>query len=110
MYQNNKLAYSEFFALLVQDEVARREHEKINLRLQRAGFRGEKTLEGFDFAFNSASSAGTFVSTGASIKEMNPPLAGFPRVRYDGIAVKGNAIALSSSKLRIVLSSRPCVF
>ena len=51
---NNKLAYSEFLALLVQDEVARREHKKFNLRLRRAGFRGEKTLEGFDFAFNPA--------------------------------------------------------
>ena len=46
---DNKLAYSEFLALLVQDEVARREHKKFNLRLRRAGFRGEKTLEGFDF-------------------------------------------------------------
>ena len=51
---NNKLAYSEFLALLVQDEVARRKHKKFNLRLRRAGFRGEKTLEGFDFAFNPA--------------------------------------------------------
>lgn len=51
---DNKLAYSEFLALLVQDEVARREHKKFNLRLRRAGFRGEKTLEGFDFAFNPA--------------------------------------------------------
>ena len=51
---NNKLAYSEFLALLVQDEVARRVHKKFNLRLRRAGFRGEKTLEGFDFAFNPA--------------------------------------------------------
>ena len=49
-----KLAYSEFLALLVQDEVARREHKKFNLRMRRAGFRNEKTLEGFDFAFNPA--------------------------------------------------------
>lgn len=47
-----KLAYSEFLALLIQDEVARRENKKFTLRLRRAGFRGEKTLEGFDFAFN----------------------------------------------------------
>ena len=48
----NKMAYAEFLALLVQDEVARREHKKFNLRVRRAGFRGEKTLEGFDFSFN----------------------------------------------------------
>ena len=47
-----KMAYAEFLALLVQDEVARREHKKFNLRVRRAGFRGEKTLEGFDFSFN----------------------------------------------------------
>lgn len=47
-----KMAYTEFLALLVQDEVARREHKKFNLRVRRAGFRGEKTLEGFDFSFN----------------------------------------------------------
>ena len=48
----NKLAYTEFLALLVQDEVGRRENKKFDLRVRRAGFRGEKTLEGFDFAFN----------------------------------------------------------
>ncbi len=48
----DKLAYTEFLALLVQDEVARREHKKFALRLRRANFRGEKTLETFDFAFN----------------------------------------------------------
>jgi DNA replication protein DnaC len=48
----NKLAYTEFLALLVQDEVGRREHKKFDLRLRRAGFRGQKTLEGFDWSFN----------------------------------------------------------
>ena len=47
-----KLSYSEFLALLVQDEIARREQRKFTQRLRRAGFRAEKTLEGFDFAFN----------------------------------------------------------
>jgi len=46
------LSYSEFLAMLIQDEVARREQKKFALRLRRAGFRTEKTLEGFDFAFN----------------------------------------------------------
>ena len=48
----HKLSYPEFLALLIQDEVARREQKKFALRVRRAGFRGEKTLEGFDFAFN----------------------------------------------------------
>ena len=47
-----KLSYPEFLALLIQDEAGRRDQKKYALRLRRAGFRGDKTLEGFDFAFN----------------------------------------------------------
>ncbi len=47
-----KLPFTDFLALLIQDEVARREQKKFATRVRRAGFRGEKTLEGFDFAFN----------------------------------------------------------
>jgi DNA replication protein DnaC len=51
---DEQLSYTEFLALLVQDEIARRDHKKLALRFRRAGFRGEKTLENFDFAFNPA--------------------------------------------------------
>jgi DNA replication protein DnaC len=44
-----KLAYTEFLALLIQDEVARREQKKFAMRLRRAAFRTTKTLEQFDF-------------------------------------------------------------
>ncbi len=47
-----KLTYPEFLALLIHDEAARREQKKYDMRLRRAGFRGDKTLEGFDFGFN----------------------------------------------------------
>lgn len=46
---DRKLAYTDFLALLIQDEVARREQKKLALRLRRANFRSHKTLEGFDF-------------------------------------------------------------
>jgi DNA replication protein DnaC len=46
-----KLAYSEFLALLIADEVARREQKKFSLRVRRAGFRSHKTIEEFDFGF-----------------------------------------------------------
>jgi|TARA_B100000315_G_scaffold196971_1_gene188287 DNA replication protein DnaC len=49
---DQKLSYTEFLALLIQDEVARREHKKFNLRVRRAGFRNQKTLEDFDWQFN----------------------------------------------------------
>lgn len=44
-----KLAYTEFIALLIGDEIARREQKKFSLRLRRAQFRTTKTLEQFDF-------------------------------------------------------------
>ena len=48
----HKMTYPEFLALVVQDEAARRDQKKYGTRLRRAGFRGDKTLEGFDFDFN----------------------------------------------------------
>lgn len=46
---DSKLAYTEFLALLIHDEVARREQKKLATRLRRAAFRGNKTIEQFDF-------------------------------------------------------------
>jgi DNA replication protein DnaC len=46
---DTKLAYTEFLALLVADEVARRENKKLGTRMRRAAFRAEKTLTQFDF-------------------------------------------------------------
>jgi len=46
---DGKLAYTEFLSLLIQDEVARREQKKFQMRLRRATFRATKTLEQFDF-------------------------------------------------------------
>lgn len=45
----SKLAYTEFLAMLIGDEIARREQKKFSLRLRRASFRAAKTLEQFDF-------------------------------------------------------------
>ena len=47
-----KLAYTDFLALILQDEVARRAQKKLALALRRANFRNHKTLEQFDFSFN----------------------------------------------------------
>jgi DNA replication protein DnaC len=47
-----KLAYTEFLAVLIQDEIARRDQKKLQLRLRRASFRSPKTLEQFDYDFN----------------------------------------------------------
>jgi DNA replication protein DnaC len=48
----DKLSFTEFLAMVVQDEVARRAHKKLELAMRRANFRSQKTLEEFDFTFN----------------------------------------------------------
>lgn len=47
-----KLAYPEFLALLLQDEILGKENKKLTARIKRANIRGDKTLESFDFNFN----------------------------------------------------------
>lgn len=47
-----KFAYTDFLAMLIQDEVARRIHRKLTMALRRANFRDHKTIEDFDFSFN----------------------------------------------------------
>ncbi|HYD53110.1 MAG TPA: IS21-like element helper ATPase IstB, partial [Gemmatimonadaceae bacterium] len=45
-----KLSYVEFLAQLVEDEVERRAQHKLKMRLRRAAFDPQKTLETFDFS------------------------------------------------------------
>ncbi len=47
-----RLSYPEFLARLLEDEVERRAQKQLQLRLRRAAFHGDKTLESFDFHFN----------------------------------------------------------
>jgi DNA replication protein DnaC len=44
--------YVQFLERLLQDEVERRNQKQLTLRLRRAAFQPEKTLERFDFSFN----------------------------------------------------------
>jgi DNA replication protein DnaC len=46
----SKLAYTDFLALLIQDEVARRDQRQFGQRLRRAQVSGDKTLERFDYS------------------------------------------------------------
>jgi DNA replication protein DnaC len=46
----HQMTYTDFLALLVQDEVARRDNKKYATRLRRAGFKSNKTLESFDLS------------------------------------------------------------
>jgi DNA replication protein DnaC len=47
-----KFAYTDFLAMLIQDEVARRTQKKLAMAVRRANFRNHKTIEDFDFTFN----------------------------------------------------------
>jgi len=49
---DDSLSQREFLFRLLHDEVERREAKQLHLRLRRASFDSEKTLEDFDFAFN----------------------------------------------------------
>lgn len=47
-----KLSHVEFLQRLLEDEVERRAQKQLQLRLRRASFDRDKTVEGFDFSFN----------------------------------------------------------
>ena len=71
-----KLAYTQFLALLLQDEMARRDNRKFATRLRRASFRNDKTIEGFDFSFNHEIPVSLVmdIATCRFIEEQNPVL------------------------------------
>ena len=50
--QKDELSHMAFLALIVQDEIERRETRKLAVRIQKASFEEQTTLEGFDFSFN----------------------------------------------------------
>jgi DNA replication protein DnaC len=47
-----KMAYPEFLALLLQDEILGRDNKRLGSRFRRANVHSDKTLENFDFDFN----------------------------------------------------------
>lgn len=48
----NQLSFIEFLQLLLRDELLLREQRRYERRLRKANFKGQKTLENFDFTFN----------------------------------------------------------
>jgi DNA replication protein DnaC len=76
----SKLAYSEFLALLVQDEIARRDNKKLASRLRRASFRSEKTIPSFEFDRHPELNRSLVqdLATGSFIREKVPVLIAGP--------------------------------
>ena len=58
--KSQKLGYVDFLEIILEDEIERREAKKLDLRLRRASFEEEKTLEGFDWTFNATISESQF--------------------------------------------------
>jgi len=50
--EESNSGYMDFLMTLLEDEYERRQSGSLLKRLKKAGFEAEKTLEGFDFAFN----------------------------------------------------------
>jgi len=50
--ESDHRSHVEFLETILEDEIERREAKKLDLRLSRAGFEEEKTLEGFNWSFN----------------------------------------------------------
>ena len=49
---DHALSFDDFLERLLRDEVDRRDGKQLELRLRRANFEHERTLEGYDFSFN----------------------------------------------------------
>lgn len=50
--EDEQWSHLEFLQRLLEDETERRAHKQMQLRLRRANFQADKTLERFDFSFN----------------------------------------------------------
>ncbi len=50
----HSLTHGEFLELILQDELLVRKERKMNRRIQNAGFRDQKSLEDFDWQFNTS--------------------------------------------------------
>lgn len=72
----NQMPLESFLSLLIEDETLHREQKKYQARYKKAGFKGHKTLDNFDFQFNPKlnQSLVTELSTCRFIEEKSPIL------------------------------------
>jgi DNA replication protein DnaC len=80
----NNLSHQEFLELLFQDEIAIRKQRAIRRRIKKADFRDLKSLEDFDFSFNTSVkrteiydlAAGHYIRSGRDVLFLGPPGVG----------------------------------
>lgn len=78
--QQNQLSYSEFLSMLLNDEVEKRENKKVTNLIRNGNVKNDKTIENFDFSFNSSVNAATmrelssckFIEQGTNIFLIGP--------------------------------------
>jgi DNA replication protein DnaC len=82
--RSHNLDPEEFLELLLQDELMLRQQRSIDRRVRAAGFRDQRTLEGFDFTFNHSINrrqiydlaAGHFLCKAEDVLLVGPPGVG----------------------------------
>jgi len=80
----HQLDHAEFLELILQDELAVRQDRLIQRRTKAAGFRDQRRLDDFDFAFNPSIkkkqvydlAAGRFIEQGRDVLLLGPPGTG----------------------------------
>jgi DNA replication protein DnaC len=80
----NHLSHQDFLELIVKDELAVRNSRQIERRVKAAGFRDQKTLEDFDWRFNTTIkrqqfydlATGDFVRQATDVLLVGPPGVG----------------------------------
>ena len=80
----NNLSHEEFLEILLQDESSIRKHRRLQRMLKKADFKDLKTLEDFDFSFNTNISradiydlaSGQFIREGKDVLMIGPPGTG----------------------------------
>lgn len=80
----NHLGHDEFLELILQDELAIRSQRRIQRRIKSAGFREMKTLDDFDWQFNTSIkrsriyelATGQFIREGKDVLFLGPPGTG----------------------------------
>lgn len=72
----NQMSHVDFLSLLLQDELLSREQRRYERRYKKAAFKGHKTIESFDFAFNPKTNQALIrdLATCRFIKEKSPVL------------------------------------
>jgi DNA replication protein DnaC len=80
----HRLGHAEFLEMILQDELAVRQQRRIERRLRTAAFRDQKTLDGFDWQFNTSIkrkdmydlATGRFVEEARDVLFIGPPGVG----------------------------------